>query len=181
MEKPMRKALWMLPILLVLLSLDFAAQNVQVIRIPQNGNEVLNEFRQVLNQYPSTLRDVLRLDPALMLDENYLSLYPSLAAFLDEYPEVARNPSYFVGIPFNRSGRWIEPLAVTVIILAGILFGAWLLRTLIDYVRWNRLTKVQAEIHTKLLDRFTADQDLAAFIDTPAGRRFLESTPVQTL
>ena len=33
-------------------------------------------------------------------------------------------------------------------------------------------------MHTKLLDRFTANEDLLAYIQTPAGRRFLESGPV---
>jgi hypothetical protein len=69
--------------------------------------------------------------------------------------------------------------------LAGLtIFGVvmaitvWLIKTVIDYRRWNRLSKVQTEVHTKLLDRFTANEDLLAYIQTPAGRKFLESAPI---
>ena len=33
-------------------------------------------------------------------------------------------------------------------------------------------------MHNKLLDRFTTNEDLMAYIQTPAGRRFLESAPL---
>jgi hypothetical protein len=39
---------------------------------------------------------------------------------------------------------------------------------------------VQTEVHNKLLDRFTSNEDLLAYIQTPAGRRFLESAPIPT-
>jgi hypothetical protein len=54
----------------------------------------------------------------------------------------------------------------------------WLIRTVIDYRRWLRLSRVQAEVHTKLLDRFASTEDLLGYIQTPAGRRFLESAPI---
>jgi hypothetical protein len=54
----------------------------------------------------------------------------------------------------------------------------WLIRTLVDYSRWNRLTKVQTDVHTKLLDRFTANNELLTYIQSPAGSKFLESTPI---
>jgi hypothetical protein len=37
---------------------------------------------------------------------------------------------------------------------------------------------VQYEVHSKLLDRFTSNEDLLAYMQTPAGRRFLESAPI---
>ena len=55
----------------------------------------------------------------------------------------------------------------------------WLIRTIIDYRRWNRLSKVQTDVHTKLLDRFTANNDLLAYIQSPAGSKFLESSPIK--
>jgi len=64
---------------------------------------------------------------------------------------------------------------VFVILLSVI---AWLLKSLIDYRRWLRLTNVQTDVHTKLLDRFTSNEDLLAYIQTPVGRRFLESAPI---
>ena len=57
-------------------------------------------------------------------------------------------------------------------------FLAWLLKTLIEYRRWAQVSKVQTDAHSKLLDRFTSHEDLLAYIQTPAGRRFLESAPV---
>jgi len=33
-------------------------------------------------------------------------------------------------------------------------------------------------VHTKLLDRFSSNEDLMAYMQTPAGRRFLESAPI---
>ncbi|MGH9204177.1 MAG: hypothetical protein ACRD2A_23360, partial [Vicinamibacterales bacterium] len=44
--------------------------------------------------------------------------------------------------------------------------------------RWLRLSKVQVDVHTKLLDRLQSNEDLLAYMQTPAGRRFLESAPI---
>ena len=60
----------------------------------------------------------------------------------------------------------------------GVGLLGWLIRTLVDYRRWNRLTTTQTEFHTKLMDRFTANNDLLAYIQSPAGARFLQSTPI---
>jgi hypothetical protein len=54
----------------------------------------------------------------------------------------------------------------------------WLIRTFMDYRRWTRLAKVQSEVHAKLMDRFTANEDLLAYIQSPAGSKFLESSPI---
>jgi ABC-type Fe3+-siderophore transport system permease subunit len=34
-------------------------------------------------------------------------------------------------------------------------------------------------VHNKLLDRFAANEDLLKYVNTPAGRHFLESAPIQ--
>ncbi len=54
----------------------------------------------------------------------------------------------------------------------------WVIRSIIDHRRWLRLSRVQAEVHTKLLDRLTTNEDLLSYIQSPAGRRFLESAPI---
>jgi hypothetical protein len=54
----------------------------------------------------------------------------------------------------------------------------WLIRLVVTHRRWNRLSKAQFEVHSKLLDRFTSNDELLAYIQTPAGRRFLESAPI---
>ena len=52
------------------------------------------------------------------------------------------------------------------------------MRAIIEHRRWLRLSRVQAEVHTKVMDRLTSNEDLLAYIQTPAGRRFLESAPI---
>src|SRR4029453_3316852 len=54
----------------------------------------------------------------------------------------------------------------------------WLIKTLVDQRRWARLSKIQTDVHTKILDRFSSNEDLLAYIQTPAGRKFLESAPI---
>ncbi len=50
-------------------------------------------------QYPPSLRQVLELDTTLLTNHDYLTLYPGLNDFLSQHPEVAHNPTYFVGSP----------------------------------------------------------------------------------
>jgi hypothetical protein len=60
----------------------------------------------------------------------------------------------------------------------GIGLVIWLIRTLVDFKRWSRLAKVQTDAHTKILDRFTANDDLLAYVQSPAGTKFLQSSPI---
>ena len=46
----------------------------------------------MLGKYPPSLGRVLKLDPTLMTNQDYLAPYPELAAFLAQHPEVAHNP-----------------------------------------------------------------------------------------
>ena len=120
--------------------------------------------------------------------------YPALLSFLNAHPEIARNPSFYVG-GATEAGRLIGSETTTrkswicgrgcspawpVFAGFGMAIGllVWLIRTIIDYRRWNRLAKVQTDVHTKLLDRFTANEDLLAYIQSPAGAKFLESSPI---
>jgi hypothetical protein len=70
-------------------------------------------------------------------------------------------------------GATIFVVMITVVGMLG-----WLVRTAVDYRRWGRLAKVQAEAHTKLLDRFTGNEDLLAYVQSPAGKKFLQSSPI---
>jgi hypothetical protein len=54
----------------------------------------------------------------------------------------------------------------------------WLVKTIVDHRRWLRTSKVQVEMHGKLLDRLTTNEDLLAYAQSPAGSRFLESAPI---
>ena len=44
--------------------------------------------------------------------------------------------------------------------------------------RWNRIFRLQTEVHTKLIDRFGNNQELLTYMDTEAGKRFLEAAPI---
>ncbi len=148
------------------------------------------EFSRLMERYPPTLRGVLSMDPTLLGNQAFLAPYPSLAGFLNAHPEVMRNPAFFVGEP-PRPPRDSAQVAVDlwrdVLAAVGVFAGfslaigllVWLIQTMIDYRRWSRLAKVQTDVHTKLLDRFTANEDLLAYIKTPAGSKFLESTPIK--
>lgn len=148
---------------------------------------------QMLEKYPPSLGRVLRLDPTLLADQGYLATYPELAQFLSAHPEIARNPDYYLrhvrGLnnwePTDARSQavavWNNMIETTGVLLGfSVFLGAfiWLIRTLIDYRRWSRLSKVQTDVHTKILDRFASNEDLLAYIRTPAGSRFLESAPI---
>src|SRR5205809_7979083 len=68
--------------------------------------------------------------------------------------------------------------------IGGVMLGMatgvlWLIKTLVEHRRWARLSKIQTEVHNKVLDRMQSNEDLLAYIQTPAGKRFLESAPIQ--
>jgi hypothetical protein len=156
----------------------------------RNAEETRDRLRQVIDQYSPSLFEVFRHDPSLLRNDQYLASYPGLAAFLQQHPEVGHNPGFFVGQPHwerNRDPRtasidaWRE-MVRAVVIFGGFLLAAtvfiWLIRTFIDYRRWLRLTRIQTDAHTKLLDRLTSNEDLMTYIQSPSGRRFLESAPI---
>lgn len=159
-----------------------------------NADDTRDQLEDLLKQYPPTLPQVLKMDPTLLQNSAYLQPYPALAAFLEKHPEVGHNPAYFFGDYGNRGEGYLrqtpedrsvqtwrsivdafEVVGVIFTIATGILI---LLKMVIDYRRWSRLTKIQSDVHTKLLDRFTSNEDLLGYIQTPAGRKFLESSPV---
>jgi hypothetical protein len=155
-----------------------------------DAQQTREELQQLFRQYPPSVRQVLALDPSLLTSDTYLATYPQLVAFLRQHPEVARNPTYFLGSPGTRDfndpqGRALEllsevmtGLAVFSVFAMVSIFLGWMLKSFIDYRRWMHVSKVQTEAHNKLLDRLTGHEELLAYIQTPAGRRFLESAPV---
>lgn len=157
-----------------------------------DADETRRQLEDVLRAYPSTLPRILRMDPTLLDNEAYLQPYPALFAFLAQHPEVKHNPAYFLAsYGDNNFGRltpqdraidmWRNTIegvtigTVVLVIASGVL---WLVKTLVDHRRWLRLSKIQTDVHTKILDRFSSNEDLLAYIQTPAGRKFLESTPI---
>jgi hypothetical protein len=158
-----------------------------------DADQTRDRLNQLLEKYPPALGRVLKLDPSLLGNQAYLAPYPALAAFLAQHQEIAHNPAYFLervstsGYPSysdpqqqrreNLSGLISGFFSFLVfLVVTGVL--VWLIRLAVTHRRWNRLSKVQFEVHSKLLDRFSSNDELLAYVQTPAGRKFLESAPI---
>jgi hypothetical protein len=151
-----------------------------------------------------TLTTVVSHDPSLLSDQEYVSRNnPQLADFLAVHPEVARNPDFYLfthmspqdGSPDEALNREVWPevyryqrhtgfdelLSDSPPLLA---FGAflcaaiWGIRVFVENRRWSRIFKLQSEVHARLIDKFSTNQELAAYMQTEAGRRFLEAAPI---
>lgn len=185
--------LWAVPQALAQKTSVAAPALVQTLVEQPDASRVKQEFKDLLERYPPTLRHVFREDPTLLTQQSYLAPYPALAAYLSQHPEIPLNPAYYV--PGFGENNWDQPqdrasraldmwrnFLQGIVVFAGFAMAigllTWLIRTFIDYRRWNRLSKVQAEVHTRLLDRFGTNEELMAYISTPAGSKFLQSAPI---
>jgi hypothetical protein len=152
------------------------------------------------------LTAVVGRDPSLLANQDYISRNnPELAQFLQEHPEIARNPEFYLFVhapggrhsgpagqsleqfvwpemnqpwrpdPWDRLGSLVIPFLVFLVLLSAAL---WLLRVLLENRRWNRILKLQTEVHGKLLDKFGSNQELLTYMNTDAGKRFLEAAPI---
>jgi hypothetical protein len=158
-----------------------------------SAEQTRSQLEVILEKYPPAVGRVLKLDPSLMTNQAYMTPYPALSAYIAQHPEVAHNPGYFLENVNSPNQYFNDPkmrqrqefyglLAgmagfVAFLVMTGIL--VWVIRLIVTSRRWNKLSKVQYEVHSKLLDRFTSNEDLLAYMQTPAGRRFLEAAPVR--
>ncbi len=152
-----------------------------------------------------TLTTVVSHDPSLLSDPAYVERNnPQLAAFLTAHPEVPRNPDYFLfshlphdpGEPDevleravwpdvyraqSRSGpldEFMHDLSPLLAFLGFLVVFLWMVRLFVENRRWGRIFKLQSEVHGRLIDKFSSNQELAAYMETDAGRRFLEAAPI---
>lgn len=152
-----------------------------------------------------TLTTVVSRDPSLLSNTDYVAHNnPQLAAFLVAHPEVARNPDFYLfshlkhedGQPDEALAREVWPdvyrsqeqpspferIWSDIIPLIAFAFGLTaiflLARMFVENRRWSRIFKLQSEVHGKLIDKFTSNQELAAYMETEAGRKFLEAAPI---
>ncbi len=162
--------------------------------LTQNAQETRQQLYRVLEKYPPALGRVLRLDPTLMTNQGYLTSYPQLQSFLSQYPDVPRNPGYYLErydpnytFPEPPDSRrdairmwqgYLEFLGAFSVFSVGVFALFSIIKYIVEYRRWHRISKVNAEVHNKILDRFGSNEELLAYIDSPAGRRFLEATPI---
>jgi hypothetical protein len=70
---------------------------------------------------------------------------------------------------------YFGPLSVIACFLVALI---WVIRILMENRRWSRIFKLQSEVHGKLIDKFGSSQELAAYMETEAGKRFLEAAPI---
>jgi hypothetical protein len=149
----------------------------------RDARETRERLREVLNQYPPSVAQVLRLDPSLLSKPDYMASYPTLGTFVAQHPQVVHNPAFFIGDPrfeVQETGRGAA-LRVVENVFSGAMFligvvsfftlVGWLGRALIDYRTWQRASKIQADAHAKLVDRLTSNEDLLAYLQSPAGQR----------
>jgi len=151
------------------------------------------------------LTTVVSHDPSLLSNQEYVARNnPQLAAFLAAHPEVARNPEYYLFTHLNHeNGQPDEALeravwpdvyrsqpqmssfdrvwgdTVPLLAFACGLTGIFVLaRMFVENRRWGRIFKLQSDVHGKLIDKFTSNQELASYMETEAGRKFLEAAPI---
>src|SRR5579863_10592511 len=163
-----------------------------------------DELIKLLRQSP-TLTTVVARDPSLLSNQEYVAKNnPQLAAFLAAHPEVARNPDYYLFTHLRREGGgpdealertvwpdvyrmgpqrtgWdelVSDLPPTLAVGSFLLAFLWLARLFIDNRRWTRIFNMQNQVHNRLIEKFSTSQELAAYMGTDAGKRFLEAAPI---
>lgn len=160
-----------------------------------NAPQTQQRLQELLQQYPPTLGRVLALDPTLLTNDGYLQAYPQLDTFLTQHPEIAHNPSYFFDQQLRELARRqydnqpqlavirtidgaLGGLAFLVGFITVVLTIAWIVRSLMEHRKWQRASKTHVETHTRLMERLTSNDELIAYMQSPAGRRFLEAAPI---
>ena len=165
--------------------------------------ETQKQLIQLLRLSP-TLTTVVSHDPSLLANQDYVSRNnPQLAQFLDAHPEVARNPDFYLfthvhpddGTPDEaleravwpemhpRNDGWdandvVGPIAALLAFACFLGALTWLVRLFLENRRWARIFKLQSEVHGRLIDKFSSSQELSSYMETEAGRRFLEAAPI---
>jgi hypothetical protein len=170
---------------------DEATAPATVVLESTDSETTRREFNELLQRHPPEVGKTLKLSPTLFSNPSYLANYPSLQQFVAKHPEVTHSPGYYLdhvyvpGDPTPRTASMamlestMEGIAVFSVMLMITLALTWLIKTLIDHRRWSRISKVQAEVHNKLLDRFASNEELLAYVQTPAGQQFLKSAPIE--
>jgi hypothetical protein len=70
-------------------------------------------------------------------------------------------------------------MVVTIVFFGNVAWIAWIL---VNAVRRTKVARAQAEVQSKLLDKFGSSQELLEYMQTEAGQRFIQvdSAPVVT-
>jgi len=68
-----------------------------------------------------------------------------------------------------------DNLTVAIVLTACACIFGWCVWVLAVNIRRSRTSKRITDLHARLLDRFTGNQDLIAFLDGESGRRYFEA------
>ncbi len=166
--------------------------------------ELREQLLSLLRMSP-TLTEVVASDPSLLANQDYVTRNnPELEKFLQLHPEVVRNPEFYLFAnlppgPGRRSDRLVRKTwndqfrdqqdnRVSFLIVREIgppfmflaFLGAliWLIRILLENRRWGRIFTMQTNVHGRLIERFGNNEELLSYMNTEAGRRFLEAAPI---
>ena len=174
---------------------------------PVSDQEVADTQEQLIKllRLSPTLTSVVAHDPSLLSNQDYVSRNnPQLAQFLVAHPEVARNPEFYLFTNLTPhdgrrdqalqravwpdlswgQGNSTRPDEVIVPIAAFAAFACflgallWMIRVFLENRRWARIFKLQSEVHGRLIDKFSSNQELALYMGTEAGKRFLQAAPI---
>ena len=149
----------------------------------RDARETRQRLHEIFSQYPPSVGQVLRLDPSLLARPEYMTPYPTLATFIAQHPEVAHNPAFFIGeprfdspdTPRGQALRVVESIFEGGMFLIGVVsffsLVGWTARAIIEHRTWLRASKLQAEAHSKLVDRLTSNEHFLAYLQSPAGQR----------
>lgn len=161
----------------------------------QRAEVTREELRELLRRYPPALGRVLKADPSLLTNSAYLAPYPALSTYLQRHPEVQRYPDYFLSYFGYDYQEPLSPEAAmrrdsmnvwrdmffSVMVFTGFLTAAlsigWLIRYAVGHRRWLRTVKIQTDVHSRLMERFSSNDELMTYIQSPAGRQFLQGLP----
>lgn len=159
-----------------------------------DARQVREQLETLLMKYPPEVGRILKMDPTMLTNQQYLAQYAGIQQFLAAHPEISRNPSFYLDFvrqtfdytrPVDPQSRafemWsgvFESLGVFAIVVFVASMVAWLVKTMLNHRRWLRTSRVQTEVHNKLLDRFAGTNELLAYVQSSAGRRFLEAAPI---
>lgn len=146
---------------------------------------VREQLTRILSKHPADLGTILALDPSLLSNEAFMAPYPDLKEFVAKHPQVRHTPRFYLAEFSNRTssrsavGDVLESVTIfsTFVLIAFAL--SWVIRTINEQKRWNKLSRTQSEVHNKILDRFGTSAEVLDYIKTPAGTKFLESAPIQ--
>ena len=146
--------------------------------------EVREQLSRLLWRHPDELWMILKLDPALLTNDAFMSGYPEVQEFVAKHPEILKNPRFYLA-QFDSPAQdesLLEAIFAGLAVFGGISLTVvalgWLIRTLIEQKRWKQLSRTQSDVHNKILDRFGTSEQLLEYIRTPAGGKFLESAPI---